>query len=127
MMLRVVFVCGVLLSILAGAAFGAGEYQRTKDGKTIVWNDDPKPGDAAKWWGDRDKDGYASRVGELTWYTAEGTLYARYYGNMVRGKFDGPVNVHVKGRTGHAFFIDGRQMTRWAAGRASSRFATDWR
>ena len=34
-----------------GAAPAQGEYQRTKDGKTLVWNDDPKPGDVAAWSG----------------------------------------------------------------------------
>ena len=111
----------------AGAAFGAGEYQRTKDGKTLIWNANPKPDDTASWWGERDKDGYATGVGELTWYTGKGAVYARYYGNMVHGKFDGPVNVHVKGTTAHAFFSDGKRMTGWARGAASSRFAIDWR
>jgi hypothetical protein len=127
MVWRGVLVCAALLSILAGAAFGTGEYQRTKDGKTLIWNADPKPDDAASWWGARDKDSYATGVGELTWYTAQGTVYARYYGNMVHGKFDGPVNVHVKRQTAHAFFSDGKRMTGWAGGPASSRFATDWR
>ncbi|HET9419477.1 MAG TPA: hypothetical protein VFO30_09060, partial [Chthoniobacterales bacterium] len=125
-MMRLVFICAAL-SIFGGAAFGAGEYQRTKDRKTLIWNADPKSDDSASWWGERDKDGYAKGVGELTWYTAQGTVYARYYGNMVHGKFDGPVNVHVKGRTAHAFFSGGKRMTSWARGPASSRFATDWR
>jgi len=110
----------VLLLLFAGAALGEGTYQRAKDGKTIVWNNDPKPGDAATWFGDRDGEGYATKVGTLTWYTANGALYARYFGNMVRGKFDGMVNVHSKGKTGHAIFVDGQRTTRWAAGQAPS-------
>ncbi|PYT94952.1 MAG: hypothetical protein DMG36_03415, partial [Acidobacteria bacterium] len=106
--------------MFAGAALGEGTYQRAKDGKTIVWNNDPKPGDAATWFGDRDGEGYATKVGTLTWYTANGALYARYFGNMVRGKFDGPVNAHSKGKTAHAIFVDGQRTTRWAAGQAPS-------
>jgi hypothetical protein len=107
--------------VFAGVAFGEGTYQRTKDGKTIVWNNDPKPGDAAAWFGDRDRERYATKVGTLTWYTANGAVYVRYFGNMVRGKFNGMVNVHVKGETDHAIFVDGQQTTGWAAGRAPSR------
>jgi hypothetical protein len=127
MMWRVVLVCAALLSMLATTALTAGEYQRTKDGKTLIWNADSKPGGSASWWGERDKEGYAKGVGELTWYTKQSTVYARYYGNMVHGKLDGPINVHVKARTAHAFFSDGKRMTGWARGPASSRFATDWR
>src|SRR5689334_8069480 len=117
---RFLSVCGCL-SIIASAAFAAGEYQHTRDDKTIVWNAAPKPGDAASWFGDRDSDGYATGMGTLTWYTHDGEIYGRFFGNMVRGKFDGPVNVHVQGKTAHAMFQDGKRTTRWTAGRASSR------
>ncbi len=119
-MSRLFCICSVLLPVFAGVAFGEGTYQRTKDGKTIVWNNDPKPGDAATWFGDRDGEGYATKVGTLTWYTANGAVYARYFGNMVRGKFDGMVNVHSKGKTNHAIFVDGQRTTRWATGPAPS-------
>jgi hypothetical protein len=118
---RLLCICSVLVPLFAGVAFGEGTYQRTKDGKTIVWNNDPKPGDAAAWFGDRDRERYATKVGTLTWYTADGAVYVRYFGNMVRGKFNGMVNVHFKGQTDHAIFVDGQQTTRWAAGRAPSR------
>ncbi len=125
MVVRLFCLCGVLLPVFAGVAFGQGTYQHAKDGKTIVWNNDPKPGDAAAWFGDRDIEGYATGFGTLSWYTAQqqekSTLYARYFGRMVRGKFDGPVNVHSKGKTDHAIFVDGQRTTRWAAGRAPSR------
>lgn len=106
--------------IFAGVAFGAGNYQRTKDGKISVWNDDPKPGDVADWFGDRDKAGYATGVGTVTWYSGDGEVYARYHGNMVRGKFNGAVNVHSKGKTGHAMFVDGKRTSGWVPGRAPS-------
>jgi hypothetical protein len=125
---RFVFVCGALL-VFANVAFGDGTYQRTKDGKTLVWNNHPKPGDEVKWSGDRDREGYASGFGTLTWYTtpergtgsAKSALYARYWGNMVRGKLNGPVNSHSKGKTNHAVFADGVRMTRWAIGPAPSQ------
>lgn len=109
-----------------GLASGAGTYQHTKDGKTIVWNDNPKPGDLAAWSGDRDRDGYATGFGTLTWYrpqpeTGKPTIYDRLFGNMIRGKFDGPVNLHSKGKTDYAIFVDGRRTSRWMAGTAPSR------
>jgi len=112
--------CGLLLSLATSIA-ADGRYQRTKDGKTMVWNDDPTPGDVASWSGDRDSEGYADGFGTLTWYTGatrEGkeTLYAYYFGNMVRGKFNGPVNGHSKGVTNHALFAHGKRTTRWASG-----------
>jgi hypothetical protein len=110
------------LLLVATAAFGAdGAYQRTKDRKTLVWNNDPLPGDAATWSGDRDEDGYATGYGTLTWYTAKSaklTVFARYSGNMVRGKFDGQVNVNSKGKTAHATFVDGKRAGKWSAGPA---------
>jgi hypothetical protein len=118
---------GSALLVFANVAFGDGTYQRTKNGKTLVWNNDPKPGDEASWSGDRDREGYASGFGTLTWYTAwqepgsaKSALYARYWGNMVRGKFNGPVNAHSKGKTAYAIFADGVRTTRWAAGPAPS-------
>ena len=117
----------MLLPVFAGAALDEGTYQRTKDGKTIVWNNDPKPGDTATWFGERDGEGYATKVGTLTWYMANGAVYARYFGNMVRGKFDGMVSVHSKGKTGHAIFVDGQRTTRWAAGQAPSWRVAQWR
>lgn len=110
--------CAALL--FASAAFGAGEFQRTKDGKTLVWNSAPKAGDEATWFGDRDGEGYATGAGTLTWITARGTVYARYFGNMAHGKFNGPVNAHSKGKTAHATFADGERTSRWTAGRAPS-------
>lgn len=130
---RFFFLC-VALVLFASVAFGDGAYQRTKDGKTIVWNNDPKPDDAAAWWGDRDRDGYATGFGTLTWYMVQQQIengssvsstkyvvYARYFGNMIRGKFQGPVNAHSKGKTAHAIFVDGRRISNWATGPAPSR------
>jgi hypothetical protein len=129
---RFLFACAALL-VFANAAFGDGTYQRTKNGKTLVWNNDPKPGDEAKWSGDRDREDYASGFGTLTWYrpqksetdSAKSALYMRYWGNMVRGKFSGPVNAHSKGKTDHAIFVDGVQTTRWAAGPAPSQIVAE--
>ncbi len=127
---RFFFVCGALFLLVVGAAFGGGTYQRTRDGKTMVWNDRAKPGDKASWSGSRDREGYATGFGTLTWYTAEHrndagstrlVVDVRYWGNMVRGKFDGPVNAHSKGKTDYAVFADGTRTTRWTVGTAPSR------
>ena len=100
---------------------GAGEYQHTRDAKTLVWNATPKSGDEATWFGDRDGEGYATGVGTLTWYNSNGTIFGRYFGNMVRGKFNGPVNLHLNGKTAHAVFDGGVRVTRWSTGPSPSR------
>jgi len=125
----ILFCCGLL--ILVRVALGAaGEYQQTRDGKTQVWNADPKPGDSASWQGSRDKERYATGFGTITWYNANGTVSAVYYGNMVNGKLEGPVNAHAgysgviwfssSRWTAHAYFVDGSQATAWARGPAPS-------
>jgi hypothetical protein len=119
MLTRFILVCvGVTLPALA---FAEGDYQHTKDGRTIVWNSTPRPGDVSTWFGGRDSEGYANGAGTLTWYTAEGNIYGRYFGNMVRGKFNGQINLHLKGKTAHALFVDGQRSSRWNPGPASSR------
>ena len=128
---RLLFVCGTLL-VLAQIARGDGNYQHTKDGKTLVWNNHPNPGDVATWSGARDRDGFARGFGQLIWYTKEPGLvkpqpYARYWGRMVDGKFEGPVNVHAKRTTRYAIFIDGTRVTGWTAGAAPSRATARWR
>ncbi|HEY6070142.1 MAG TPA: hypothetical protein VIU85_02130 [Chthoniobacterales bacterium] len=111
--------------MFAEIARGAGNYQPTRNGKTLVWNATPKAGDEATWSGARDREGYARGFGTLIWYTSGGAdkpqLYARYWGNMDRGKFNGLVNVHSKKKTHHALFADGARLTRWAPGPSRSR------
>jgi hypothetical protein len=111
----------LLLVVTCSFAASTGEYQKTRDGKTLVWNATPRAGDEARWFGDRDGEGYATGAGTLTWFTAKGTVYARYFGHMVHGKFTGPVNAHARGKTAHATFTDGERISRWTAGPASSR------
>src|ERR1700676_4385654 len=101
------------LTVFAPAAFADGEYQHAKDGKTIVWNNDPKFGDEAAGSGDRANKEYATGFGTLTWYTGrkqtvkrlgilpvtESHIYGRYFGNMIRGKINAAVNAHANGRS----------------------------
>jgi hypothetical protein len=111
-------------ALLAGTSvtFGAtGEYQQTRDSKTMVWNASPKPGESAAWAGSRDKEGYATGFGTITWYDASGTESAVYYGNMVNGKLEGPVNLHKGRQIAHAYFADGNRATAWARGPAPSK------
>jgi hypothetical protein len=68
---RRIFVYSALLVLLITSPALAGQYQRTKDGRTLVWNEDHKPGDLVSWSGKRDADGYAAGYGTLTWYTPE--------------------------------------------------------
>jgi hypothetical protein len=128
---RLFFACGTLL-VLMQIARGEGNYQHTKDGKTLVWNNHPNPGDVATWSGPRDRDGFARGFGQLIWYTKEPGFvkpqsYARYWGRMVDGKFEGPVNAHARRTTRYAIFIDGTRVTGWALGTAPSRATTRWR
>lgn len=95
----------LLLFVFAnGVHAGDGVYQRTKDGKTLVWNSYPGPADseAVEWSGERDKDGYATGQGTVTWYKLDDSKFTfakrtklvvagRYSGKMVRGKLEGTV------------------------------------
>jgi ketosteroid isomerase-like protein len=124
MNIRSLFVCSALL-LFASVAYGAGSYQRTRDGKTLVWNDSPKRGEEATWSGKRDKNGFATGSGTLTWYKVEPTIvtgsnipdarrYAvvinRYSGKMVRGKFKGAVTyVDANGKKQATFVNRGKK------------------
>lgn len=128
---RLLFVCAALL-VLVDVARGEGTYQSTRNGRALVWNNHPKRDDEASWSGGRDREGYARGFGTLIWYTEEtkfgkAALYARYWGRMVDGKFEGPVNVHAKRTTRYAIFIDGMRVTGWTAGAAPLRATTRWR
>ena len=128
---RLLFVCATLL-VLVNVARGEGIYQPTKNGRTLVWNNHPKRGDVATWAGGRDREGYARGFGTLTWYTKESgsarpTFYGRFWGRMIRGKFNGPVNVHGKKKTQYAIFDDGARITRWSPGTAPSGATARWR
>jgi hypothetical protein len=129
---RLFLICGTLFVFVLGVARGEGSYQRTRDNKTLVWNSHPNAGDVATWSGARDREGYARGFGRLAWYTKESgfdkpQLYARYWGRMVDGKFEGPVNVHSRRRTDYAIFISGARVTGWRAGTASARTTARWR
>jgi hypothetical protein len=125
----------VLFSALLLFANGAhgGAYQRTTDGKTLVWNDHPRSGEEPTWTGKRDAKGYAVGDGTVTWYRIEKPLVTgssirsarrertelvvRYSGRMVRGKFDGLVErVDADGRALHSGFVNGSRATEWVVG-----------
>jgi len=98
----------LLALLITGTAF-AGRYQRTKDGTTRVWNENPKAGDLVTWSGARDAKGYATGLGTVTWFTPQNEVETgsgvaawlrhiggqRHYivtsresGIMVQGKFE---------------------------------------
>ncbi len=129
---RLLFVCGATLLLFANVARGEGAYQRTRNGRTLVWNNHPRPADQATWSGGRDRDRYARGFGTLTWYaketdSAKPALYARYWGQMIRGKFNGPINVHSKRKTHYAIFTDGARTTHWSTGTAPLGASAKWR
>ena len=126
----VVLGTSVVLLILAWRAFGDGAYLRTDDRKkTLVWNNDPKPGDAAEWSGKRDSEGYAEGQGTLTWFQSQkqslfstgsniaGTKkvpVSRYTGTMTHGKFQGSVTTVDHGKTYYGKFVDGQRVGNWS-------------
>src|ERR1700737_2155188 len=115
---RLVCLTAVLTLLFASGAYADGTYQRTDDRKkTLVWNNDPQPGDAANWSGGRDSEGYADGPGTLTWLRTERKSLtgsnissgrkvpiSRYAGKMVHGK------------TFHATYTDGQRKGRWISG-----------
>jgi len=126
---RCLLVFTALLLLFANGAYGVGTYQRTKDGKAIIWNDNPGRSEEAIWSGSQDPNGYAIGPGTLTWYRAKrnfltganipspnaGAVVNRYSGNMVRGKLDGPVvKVDAKGKTFYATFANGNKIGYWS-------------
>ena len=120
----------MLALIFARGALADGAYLRTDERKkTLVWNNDPKPDDAASWSGDRDRDGYATGPGTLTWFRIDHkfvtgsnifghqkTPISSYTGTMVHGKLSGNVTTVDHGKTYHATFADGHKKGQWIAG-----------
>lgn len=117
---RLILICCVLVAFAPGQTFAAGEFQKARDGKTMIWNWQAKAGDTADWSGGRDKDGYATGFGDLTLYNTDGKTFGLFYGKMAHGKFEGAVNVHTGSRISHAYFVDGDRVTTWARGAAKS-------
>ncbi|HJT46367.1 MAG TPA: hypothetical protein VJ721_08875, partial [Chthoniobacterales bacterium] len=134
------FCFGLGLSIvalaLAGRAFADGAYLRTDDRKkTIVWNNEPQPGDAAEWTGGRDSEGYAEGPGTLTWLRTQKSFatgsniasskrvvpISRLTGTMNHGKFVGAVTTIDHGKTYHAKYVDGQRKGNWSLGPAVAK------
>lgn len=121
--------------MFAGHAFGDGAYQRTDDRrKTLVWNNDPQPGDAAEWKGKRDSEGYAEGPGTLTWLRTQKAFatgsniagnrkvpISRYTGTMEHGKFVGAVTTVDHGKTYQARFVDGQRKGNWSLGPVAAK------
>jgi uncharacterized protein (TIGR02246 family) len=139
--MRYFFLCAALFLSMISAAYTAmistgnvGGYQKTKDGKTLVWNNHPDRGDEATWSGDRDERGYATGPGTLTWYRAAPKIVtgsnipapkgpvkflSRLSGTMAAGKFEGLVEmVNAAGRTYHTVFTGGNSNDDWEIGPA---------
>jgi len=117
---RCFFVCGALLLLFTNGANGA-RYQRTQDGKTLIWNNLRGIAQQATWSGARDSAGYATGEGTLTWYRL-GSFVNSYTGKMVQGKFDGPV-IREQGQTRfQTTFANGNKVGNWSEpGSAASR------
>ncbi len=129
---RSLFIFSGLLLLFANGVYGSGAYQRTKDGKTLIWNDDPDRNNEAIWSGSRDPGGYASGLGTLTWNRVDrktvtgswissprgrSVLVSRYLGKMVRGKLEGlVVLVDATGKTFRGTFVNGSRAGNWSAG-----------
>jgi hypothetical protein len=128
----------LLTLICANGALAGGAYQRTDDRKkTLVWNNDPQPGDAATWTGGRNSEGYAEGAGTLTWLQAEKRSItgsnissarkvpiSSYTGTMAHGKFEGSVTTVDHGKTYHATYADGQRNGPWSTGPAVAKAET---
>lgn len=131
---RCLFICTTLL-LFANGAYGDGAFQRTRDGRTLIWNNYPRRDDEATWSGERDSNGFATGNGTLTWYRVQRAVVTgsnipssggravsavvinRYSGRMLRGRFDGPVvNVDASGKMFHGTFVSGAKANDWVAG-----------
>jgi ketosteroid isomerase-like protein len=137
MTIRSLFVCAALI-LFASFVYGAGSYHRTRDGQTLVWRDVPSRGDEATWSGKRDKDGFATGSGVLTWYKVHPaivtgsnildtrrymTMINHYSGRMVRGKFKGAVTyLEADGRRSRA--TSGNQTNRPSGRQKAARVRT---
>jgi len=109
---RCFLVCVCLLLLFANGASGA-RYQRTKDGKTLVWNNLRGVAQEVTWSGLRDVDGYATGEGTLMWYRL-GEVVNIYTGKMVHGKFEGPV-IREQGNTRlQTNFVNGEKAGDWS-------------
>ena len=109
---RSFLVCATLLLLFANGANGA-RYQRTQDGKTLVWNNLREVAQEVTWSGLRDLNGYATGQGTLTWYRL-GKFVNSYTGRMVHGKFDGPV-IREQGQTRlQTTFVNGEKVGDWS-------------
>jgi hypothetical protein len=112
---RLLVYSGLLALLITGTAF-AGRYQRTRDNKTRVWNENPKSGDLVRWSGARDAKGYATGYATVTWFTPQNEVETgshiarqRHYtvsrsesGMIVHGKFEeasAPAEPKTKERT----------------------------
>jgi len=125
--------CALLFANSANCGTG---YQYTKDGRTLIWNNTLRPGETPAWSGTRDSAGFATGYGTLTWYkrtrtivtgsnipssTGGSVVVSRYSGQMVRGKFQGPVvSIDAKGQVLHATFVNGVKSSDRVEGRVSS-------
>src|SRR5207237_2205540 len=88
-------------------------YQRTKDGRTLIWNNVRGVAQDVTWSGARDANEYATGDGTLAWYRL-GKFVNSYSGKMVHGKFDGPV-IREQGETRlQTTFVDGNKVGGWS-------------
>ena len=109
---RTILLCAAAV-ILAANGADAARYQKTKDGKTLVWNSLRGVAQDVTWTGARDPNGYATGQGTLTWYRLGGFVNS-YTGKMVRGKFEGPV-IREQGNTRlQANFVNGEKAGGWS-------------
>ncbi|HJT81556.1 MAG TPA: nuclear transport factor 2 family protein [Chthoniobacterales bacterium] len=115
------------------ASVAHAKYERAIDGKTKIWRDPAQQRMHLGWSGDRDKKGYATGKGTLTYYRTErnwetGSLLPqtrfipvrKLKGKMVDGKLEGSVTTVSKGKTYRAKFEDGEKTTDWVAASDSS-------
>lgn len=96
-------------SPLVGPSGGAG-YMRTEDNRAWVWNNTPRPADAAAWEGAIDDHGFASGQGVLKWFKGR-KFVTSYVGAMERGRLTGrTVSTDASGAQREIWWSDGRKV-----------------
>src|ERR1700747_3871420 len=78
-------IASLFLALGSVSAYADATYQRTKDGKTLIWNNYPEANEAADWSGKRDSDRYATGPGTLTWLRK--TLVLKTGSNIAADKY----------------------------------------
>lgn len=101
--MRRIFAFALLLALFSRPALAAGSYQRTRDTGVLVWNDQPRAGQEVTWSGRKDRAGYATGYGTLTWFAPDRAVES---GSNIPSRHHMVVVARVSGKMEQGKFID---------------------